>query len=118
MSMANEYWAYDFACGKTLEDILASLNSCGPWRWTLNESSWYGDYLNCRPMDGVRLRIHQYPQSGEGGYFFTGLRGKGFSALLEAHAGSPAERTGIDEIFRSLLGALDASGITDIAYYD
>ncbi|MGD0053164.1 MAG: hypothetical protein ABSD03_15285, partial [Vulcanimicrobiaceae bacterium] len=89
--MLKEYWAYDFNCDQPIEAILAALNSAGPWQWVLGESAVYGDYLNCRPKEHVRVRLHEYPQM-----LFVGSRDKGFSALLEIRAESTATRFEID----------------------
>ena len=93
--------------------VLAALNSAGPWRWVLGESAVYGDYLNCRPMEHVRLRLHEYPQM-----LFVGFRDKGFSALLEIRAEGMATRSEIDGVFRRLLQGVDATNITEIEPYD
>ena len=111
--MLKAYWAYDFACDQSLETILAALNSAGPWRWVLSESAVYGDYLNCRPEEHVRARLHEYPQM-----LFVGLRDKGFSALLEIRAESMATRFEIDGVFQRLLQEIDATNITEIEPYD
>jgi hypothetical protein len=76
------YWVYDFACDLSLEAILGIFNEAGPWHWQLRESAWYGDYLNARPAQGVRVRVHEYSYAGAGGTFM-GLREAGFSALLQ-----------------------------------
>src|SRR5262245_27122976 len=68
-AMPEAYWAYDFAAGHTLESMEAAFNAAGPWRWQLRDSAVYGDYLNVRPRDGVRVRIHEYPQMGCYGMF-------------------------------------------------
>src|SRR5262245_37296001 len=115
--MLKAYWAYDFACEQTLEAIVSAFNAAGPWQWQLRESSVYGDYLNCRPMERVRLRVHEYPQTGEYGTF-VGLRGRGFSALLEIEAESAAVRSEIDAAFRRLLQAINAAEVTEIEPYD
>src|SRR5262249_42638115 len=62
--MLKAYWAYDFACPLPIEDVAARFNEAGPWQWQLRDSAVYGDYLNCRPLAGVRLRVHEYPQTG------------------------------------------------------
>ena len=112
--MLKAYWAYDFTCDQTLEAILAALNSAGPWQWALGESAVYGDYLNCRPMEHVRVRLHEFPQM-----LFVGFRrGKGFSALLEIRPESTATRFEIDGVFRRLLQGIDATDITEIDPYD
>lgn len=109
-------WAYDFACGRSLEDLLALFNAAGPWSWQLRDGEAYGEYLNVRPLDGVRVRVHAYPQAGGLGTF-TGLREKGFSALLEARDGAAA-RDAIDGVFRTLLEKAGATEITPIEPYD
>lgn len=111
------YWAYDFACNHALEPLQGVLNDAGPWPWQLRDSAWYGDYLNTRPADGVRVRIHAYPQYGAGGTF-TGLREEGFSALLQINTGSPATQDEIDTAFRRLLTTAGAYGLTPIEPYD
>lgn len=111
--MLKEYWAYDFDCDRTMEAILAAFNSAGPWQWFLNESTTYGDYLNCRPQEHVRVRLHEYPQM-----LFVGGRDKGFSALLEIRAESTTTRFEIDDVFRRLLQEIDATNITEIEPYD
>ena len=111
------YWAYDFGSDRSLESILAVFNEAGPWQWQLRESAWYGDYVATRPSEGVRVRVHEYPQLGEAGKF-VGLRDRGFSALLEIEAGSSATQAEIDEVFRGLLGRVKATGVTGIEPYD
>ncbi len=110
-------WAYDFGWYRSVEGMLSVLNSAGLWQWELRESSWYGDYLNARPAEGVRVRIHEYPQTGEAGEF-VGLRDKGFSALLEIEAESSATREKIDEAFRGLLGKIGVEDVKEIEPYD
>ncbi len=110
-------WAYDFACDRSLDELHAAFDKAGPWQWALRDSAWYGDYLNTRPAEGVRARIHAYPQTGAAGTF-TGLRDRGFSALLQIDAGSPATRDAIDRIFRGLLARAAATEITPIQPYD
>jgi hypothetical protein len=34
------HWAYAFNCGKTIEQILASFNEAGPWRWGQRDGAW------------------------------------------------------------------------------
>jgi hypothetical protein len=111
------YWAYDFACDRSMERMLALLNGAGPWKWEQRESAWYGDYLNACPAEGVRVRVHEYPQASESGVF-TGLRDKGFSALLQIEVESTATQAKIDEAFRGLLGNIKATEITEIEPYD
>src|SRR5579872_6391166 len=58
--MLEAYWAYDFVCDRPIGAILDAFNAAGPWQWRLHESAVYGDYLNCRPMEHVRVRVHEY----------------------------------------------------------
>lgn len=111
------YWAYDFGCNRSLEEMLSVLNDAGPWRWELRDSAWYGDYLNTRPKEGVRVRIHQYPQTGEAGEF-VGLREEGFSALLKIEPESFVTKAEIDRTFRNLIEKINAEDIREIEPYD
>jgi hypothetical protein len=111
------YWAYDFACDRSMEGMLGIFNAAGPWQWQQRESAYYGDYLNTCPAQGVRVRVHEYPQEGESGEF-KGLREKGFSALLQIEVESPANQAKIDETFRGLLNAIKGTEITEIEPYD
>lgn len=115
--MPKAYWAYDFASDCSLAAMEAAFNTAGPWRWQLRDSAVYGDYLNARPIAGVRVRIHEYPQMGCYG-LFTGLRDKGFSALLEIDAASEATRGEIDAVFQGLLQRINATDRTAIEPYD
>jgi len=98
--MLKAYWAYDFVCDRSIEAILAAFNETGPWHWELRDSAVYGDYLNSRPWEGVRVQVHQYPQMGEYG-MFIGLRDKGFSALLRVDAECVATQSEVDGILES-----------------
>ncbi len=55
-------WAYEFDCDRPLSDMRGILNERGPWDWSIRESYWYGDYLMCRPGDGVRILVHDVDQ--------------------------------------------------------
>jgi hypothetical protein len=112
--MLKAYWAYDFTYDQPIETMLAAFNSAGPWQWGLGDSATYGDYLNCRPMEHVRVRIHEYPQM----LFVIGLHDKGFTALLEIRRDSMATQSEIDNVFRRLLHAINATNITEIVPYD
>ncbi len=111
------YWAYDFGCNQSLDGMLSVFNAAGPWHWDLHESSWYGDYLNTQPTEGVRVRVHQYPQAGEAGGF-VGLRDKGFSALLKIEAESSATKAEINGVFWGLLESVNAEDVREIEPYD
>ena len=118
------YWAYVFTFDEPIETLLSNFNEAGPWQWELRESSWYGDYLNVRPVTGVRVRIHEFPQANEGGVFVgpgivEGFRyDKGYTALLEIEAESPATKAEINEVFQSLLSKISAQNIKEIEPYD
>jgi hypothetical protein len=109
-------WAYDFTCRQPIEAIRDAFNAAGPWQWRLNDSHFYGDYLNCRPQEHVRLRVHEYP--GNGMFQFSGLRSSGFKALLEIEAASAATQSEIDAVFRRLLQAINAANVTETEPYD
>jgi hypothetical protein len=113
-----DYWAYDFATADhSLERMLAAFNAAGPWQWSLGDSGWYGDYLKTRPVPGLRVRVHQYPQRGDGGVF-SGLRDRGFSALLQTEDGCPATQAEVDTVFRGLLTGFGVMDVTEIEPYD
>jgi len=115
--MPEAYWAYDFTCDHRIEAILAAFNAAGPWQWQQRESAVYGDYLNCRPLQHVRLRVHEYPSVGEYGTVI-GLRDKGFTALLQGGSESTSTRAAIDDVLRRLLQAIKATNVTEIEPYD
>jgi hypothetical protein len=110
-------WAYDFVCEQPIEAMLVAFNAAGPWQWQLRDSAVYGDYLNCRPFEHVRLRVHEYPSAGAYGVF-TGLRNEGFSALIEMREGNSATRAEIDDVFRALLHQVGAADLVEIEPYD
>jgi hypothetical protein len=109
-------WAYDFTCRQPIEAIRDAFNAAGPWQWPLNDSHFYGDYLNCRPQEHVRLRVHEYP--GNGMFRFTGLRSSGFKAILEIEAPGTVTRSDVDSVFRRLLQGIEATNVTEIEPYD
>ena len=127
------YWAYAFACHRSLEAILSAWNDAGPWRWEMRDSHWYGDYLSVRPIAGVRARIHEaFPAPGDEpplpgpGFFARVWRALGrplagserYSALLEIEPGSPATRAEIDGVLRGLLQRIGAKRVSEIEPYD
>jgi hypothetical protein len=111
-------WAYDFDCALDLDRMASAMNTAGIWKWQARESYWYGDYLNTRPAPGLRVRIHQYPQTVGAGTQFTGPRESGFMALLEIDDQSPSTREEIDRIFRDLLDKIKATRVSAIEPYD
>jgi hypothetical protein len=120
-----EYWAYVFTCEQPIEAILADWNEAGPWQWQLRDSAWYGDYLNTRPIKGLRVRIHEFPsQASEAGPFLgpgtvEGVRyDRGYTVLLQIEAGSSAMKAEVDEVIRGSLGRISAENIKEIEPYD
>ncbi|MGH3086065.1 MAG: hypothetical protein ACRDSJ_01950 [Rubrobacteraceae bacterium] len=120
-----EYWAYVFTCEEPIEAILAVCNEAGPWRWQLRDSAWYGDYLNTQPVEGLRVRIHEFPsQASEAGVFagpgtVEGVRyDRGYTSLLAIRDESPATRADVDEVLRGLMERIGARNIQAIQPYD
>lgn len=99
------YWAYAFVCDRPLSNILLTLNQEGPWQWAARDSHWYGDYLNCRPIKGVRVRIHEWEDAS-------------FTLLLQIETNSEAKQVDVDKIARGLLGLLEARDIEEAEPYD
>ena len=99
------YWAYEFVCDHPIEAMLDVLNRAGPWTWALRDSHWYGDYLNGRPVEGVRVRIHEWPESK-------------YSVLLQIETGSAAEQESVDATMAALLRRLEARQIVETEPYD
>jgi hypothetical protein len=99
------YWAYEFQCGKSLEAILVILVEESPWDWHSRDSHWYGDYLNSRPMEGVRVRIHEWPESK-------------YTILLQIDSESAAERSAIDEDIKVIFEKIEAKNIHETEPYD
>ena len=132
------HWAYAFGCNRSLKDVLSAWNAAGPWRWEMRDSHWYRDYLNTRPLAGVRVRIHEdAPREAAGApppdppAPGTGLLARlrhalrrpleglwRYSALLEIEAGSPATRTEVDGALRRLLEEIGAKAVRAIEPYD
>jgi hypothetical protein len=119
------YWAYAFSCDKSMKTILTACNEAGPWQWEERESAWYSDYLSTRPVEGVRVRIHEFPQSNEVGGVFVGPGSdegvhydKGYTGLLEIREESAATKEDVDKVFRDLMSKINAENIKEIEPYD
>ena len=102
------YWAYAFACDRPLGGLAGEWNAAGPWEWQLRDSSWYGDYLNTRPIDGVRVRIHEQPHVQQGGY----------TALMQIEPESAATQPEVDAVLRDLLRLVGVDELRPIEPYD
>lgn len=110
MSNSNR-WAFDFQCDQSLDDICSTFNASGPWQWDVRENYVFGDYLNSRPEEGLRLRVHFFPQG-------FAQNKSGFSALLELEANSPLTQSAVDGAFRKLLAQVQARKIKAVEPYD
>jgi hypothetical protein len=115
--------AYEFNCDMCMEEMLKVLNEKGPWKWTMHDSHWYGDYLNCRPKENVRVRIHhpaefyagitRDPKDLEPRDYYTAV------FTIESKAGTRGPHDdAVDHIFRELLVHLQARNLREIASYD
>lgn len=107
--------AYEFNCELSLEEMLKVLNKKGPWKWTMRDSHWYGDYLNCRPEEGVRVRIHHPAE-------FSADRTQApedrYTVLFTIESTAAASRDTVDHAFRDLLVHLHARNLREIESYD
>jgi hypothetical protein len=117
--------AYEFNCDMSMEEMLKVLNERGSWKWTMRDSYWYGDYLNCRPEEDVRVRIHHPAE------FYAGITQQDprhpqhpkeyYTAVftIESKAGTRGlHDDAVDKIFRELLVHLQARNLREIEYYD
>lgn len=104
-------WAYEFAAPLPLDKLCEALNALGPWTWELRESNTYGDYLNARPVVGLRLRIHDLARN-------AATPSQTFTALLQLEPRAGFDRSAVDAPFRSLLAAAGAIELRGIEPYD
>src|ERR1700688_1722896 len=99
----------------SMEEMLEVLNKKGSGKWTMRDSYWYGDYLNCRPEEDVRVRIHQPAE------FYAGITRDPkdleprdleprdleprdyYTATFIIESKAAAARDAVDHIFRELL---------------
>jgi hypothetical protein len=107
--------ACEFYSEMSLDDMLKVLNRKGPWKWSMHDSFWCGDYLVCRPEQGVRVRIH-YPAESVAP---NRQHPKGYyTGTFSVDTGAAATPDSIDRIFRKLLTQLHAQKVREIEYYD
>jgi hypothetical protein len=112
------YWAYAFKTSQALGAICTAWNAAGPWQWQIRDSHWYGDYLNTRPIDGVRVRVHE-PAGPHSALGPDDPRAKGKqTALLQIEESSAATYDEIDGTFRMLVAAIGAKEPEPITPYD
>jgi hypothetical protein len=108
MPSLTAYWAYEFTHGLGVEALGKALDAAGPWKWELRDSGFYGDYLNCRPVPSVRVRIHEFTDPSPH-----------LCVLLQIEEGSPATRAEIDAQARAALAAAAVTGkLKEIEPYD
>jgi hypothetical protein len=111
--------AYEFNCDMSMEEMLKVLNTKGAWKWTMRDSYWYGRYLNCRPEEDVRVRIHHPAE------FYAGITRDPidleprdyYTATFNIESKAAAARDAVDHIFRELLVHLHARNLREIASY-
>lgn len=115
--------AYEFDCDMSMEEMLTVLNNKGSWQWTIRDSYWYGDYLNCRPQEGVRIRIH-HPAEFFGVFSQVNVPERTpdpedyYTGLFTIESNAAGMRDAVDEIFRNLLNHLQARNVREIESYD
>jgi hypothetical protein len=103
--------AYEFISKESSTDRLcARLNALGEWSWYMGDSYWYGDYVACKPFEGVRIRIVDYPTPIEGEYKYDA------DVRLRPECTTPM--TVIDEAFRKALAQIGAHGVQEIEPFD
>ena len=100
-----QHWGYDFTCWTSIEDMLATFNAAGPWRWVMGDSDVYGFYPRCRPSESSRIAVYNEAE------LRTGSRRRShFWAELYSE---PEARPEIDQHFRALLQRVKARDITE-----
>ena len=103
-------WAYEFDSALPLVELQAKLNAIGTWLWTARENDWYGEYLICRPADGVRVRIHDRSQP-----FFGSMEreaGPQYKCQLDVNSGEQAVRQTLDPIFKAMVEGRGANRLS------
>ena len=58
LAPAPMFLSHSLGFDRDLSDLLRALDKAGPWTWHIAESTWHGEYLNVRPMSGLRVQIH------------------------------------------------------------
>jgi hypothetical protein len=107
----------------SLVEMLKFLKKNGSWKWTMHDSHWYGDYLNCRPAEDLRVRIH-HPAEFNGGITQDPKDQDPkdrYTALLTFDSKTATRGLhddAVDHIFRELLVHLHARNLREIACYD
>lgn len=113
--MARKAFAWKFHCDKALDQIVSHLNGAGPWEWQGRESYWYGDYLNCRPAEGVRVRIHDHGEPTPPQFERSELD---YTMQLDISTESGVETSSFISLAKELLTKIGAANIVEIDPYD
>ena len=103
--------AWEFICKESSTDRLcARLNALGGWSWYLGGSHWYGDYVACRPFEGVRIRIVDFPERAGDGHKYD--------ADVRLSPGCRTSMQVIDDEFRKALAHIGAHDVKEIEPFD
>ncbi len=114
--MSRTALAFRFDCDKTLDQLAAALNAAGTWRWQGRESYWYGDYLSCRPAQGIRARIHDHAQATT---HTQQVRPKPiYTMQVDIDADPELESSAVVDIAKESLAKSGATNISEIEPYD
>jgi hypothetical protein len=103
--------AYSFICQySSTSSLQQRLNEMGGWQWVMGDSHWYGDYLACAPLEGVRIRIVDFPGKAE-----TGFR---YESDIRIRPECRTPMTEIDAAYRKVLAQIPAAEIKEIEWFD
>ena len=108
--MPTEMWGYAFDSRFSLAEMVASLNEGGNWLWQLRDSTWFGDYLNCRPIGGCRVRIHD----AQG----TAVAGGRYRATVEVRPHADIPREAFDIAVREVLKRVGGEAVIACEPFD
>jgi hypothetical protein len=102
--------AYSFTCKESSTEALRdALNALGGWQWFMGDSYWYGDYVACKPYEGVRIRIVDFPKRVNDEYRYDAdVRLRDSKTPLEV----------VDEAFRRVLAQIGAHDVEEIESFD
>jgi hypothetical protein len=81
----------------------------------MHDSHWYGDYLNCRPEQDVRVRTHHPAEFNAG---ITQDAKDRYTALFTIEPKAAAAGDAVDHILRELLVPMLARNLREIEYHD
>jgi hypothetical protein len=97
-------WAYEFTCKRSLHDMATMLDQWGPWRWGVKDCAWYPDFIQCRPLDGVRICLYERTPPG----------GPGYRCHVETAGGAGPPRPAIDALLGELLDRLPVTDRVEV----